>query len=130
MGLSLDQATALEHVGDTLYVGFNDDLEKLSFPRLKTVGGALIIEANPALKEIHLPALELVTKYLHIHDGAGLVVVDLSRLRNVGGELSFRACPALKGVRVASASAPASVGSYVVDACGVPVFPDAHVRAR
>ena len=60
MPLTLDQATSLEHVGDTLYIGFNDDLERISFPKLKTIGGALIIEHNGALKEILLPALERI----------------------------------------------------------------------
>ena len=130
MGLSLDQATELEHVGDTLYIGFNDDLEKVSFPKLKTVGGALIIEANAVLREIHLPALERVTKYLHIHDNAGLVVVDLTRLKEVGGEVSFLSCPILKGVRVASASARAMASSYAIQGCGVPAFPGAHIKTR
>jgi hypothetical protein len=128
MGLSLDQASELEHVGDTLYIGFNDDLERVSFPKLKTVGGALIIEANAVLKEIHLPCLERVTKYLHIHDNAAVAVVELPRLKEVGGELSFETCPSLKAVRVASASAPAKASSYAVKGCGMPVFPGAHIK--
>lgn len=128
MGLSLDQATELEHVGDTLYIGFNDDLDKVSFPKLKTIGGALIIETNAVLKEIHLPALERVTKYLHIHDNAGVVVVELPRLKEVGGELSFNGCPLLKTVRVAQASSPAKASSYVVKGCAVPAFPSAHIK--
>ncbi len=128
MGLSLDQATELEHVGDTLYIGFNDDLEKVSFPKLKTIGGALIIEANAVLREIHLPALERVTKYLHIHDNAGVVVVELPKLKEVGGELSFQTCPLLKGVRIATASAPARASSFAIKACGMPAFPGAHIK--
>ena len=128
MGLSLDQATELEHVGDTLYIGFNDDLEKVSFPKLKTVGGALIIEANAALREIHLPALERVTKYLHVHDNVAVVVVELPKLKEVGGELAFTSCPALKGARVASASAPAKTSSFTLKDCGMPAFPGVHVK--
>ena len=128
MGLNLDQASELEHVGDTLYIGFNDDLERVSFPKLKTVGGALIIESNAMLKEIHLPALERVTKYLHIHDNAVVVTVDLGKLKEVGGEVSFSSCPALKAVRVASAAAAAKATSLVIKACGMPAFPGAHVK--
>ncbi len=128
MGLTLDQASELEHVGDTLYIGFNDDLERVSFPKLKTVGGALIIEANAALKEIHLPALERVTKYLHIHDNVVVVTVEMPRLKEVGGELSFATCPALKGARVAQASAPARVRSFLIKGCGMPSFPGAHTK--
>jgi hypothetical protein len=128
MGLTLDQATELEHVGDTLYIGFTDDLEKVSFPKLKTVGGALIIEANAALREIYLPALERVTKYLHIHDNNCLVVVELPRLKELGAELSFAKCPVLKTVKVASAASPAKAPRFDVKGCGMPAYPAAHVR--
>ena len=129
MGLTLDQATELEHVGDTLYIGFNDDLEKVSFPKLKTIGGALIIEANAALKEIHFPALERVTKYLHIHDNGCLLVIELPRLKEVGGELSLAKCPALKQVRVATAASPAKATRFEIKACSLPAYASAHVRA-
>ena len=128
MPLTLDQATALEHVGDTLYIGFNDDLERISFPKLKSVGGALIIESNGALKEIHLPALERVTKYLHIHDSAGLTIVELPRLKDIGGELSILTCPNLVTVRVAVASSPARVLRVEVRDCGKEIYPSMHVR--
>ncbi len=129
MGLTLDQATELEHVGDTLYIGFNDDLEKVSFPKLRTVGGALIIEANGALKEIHLPALERVTKYLHIHDNGSLAVVELPKLREVGAELSLAKCPALVQLRVATAASPAKAAKLEIKGCAMPAYPAAHVRA-
>ena len=128
MGLTLDQATELEHVGDTLYIGFNDDLERISFPKLKTVGGALIIEANAALKEIHLPALERVTKYLHIQDNGSLVLVELPRLKELGGELSLAKCPVLKQVRIATAASPAKASRFEIKGCAMPVYPAAHVR--
>ncbi len=128
MGLTLDQATELEHVGDTLYIGFNDDIDKVSFPKLKTVGGALIIEANATLKEIHLPALERVTKYLHIHDNSSLVLVDLPRLKELGAELSLAKCPVLKQVRVAKASAPARVKRLEISECALPVYVAVHIR--
>lgn len=128
MPLSLDQAAALEHVGDTLYIGFNDDLEKIVFPKLKTVGGALIIEANGALVSISLPALERVTKYLHIHDHAGLVSVELPKLKAVGGELSVVGCPNLTSLKVATASQPAQATRIEVRDCGQPIYPGLHVR--
>lgn len=126
--LTLDQATALEHVGDTLYIGFNEDVERVSFPKLKSIGGALIIESNGALKEIHLPALERVTKYLHIHDSAGLVTVELPRLKELGGELSIVTCPNLVTLKVAVASAPARVTGVEIRHCGKEVYPTLHVR--
>ena len=127
--LSLDQAAALEHVGDTLYIGFNDDLEKIVFPKLKTVGGALIIEANGALTSISLPALERVTKYLHIHDSAGLVTVELPRLKVVGGELSVVGCPNLATLKVATGATPARAVRVEVRECAQAVYPGLHVRA-
>jgi hypothetical protein len=127
--LSLDQAAALEHVGDTLYIGFNDDLEKIVFPKLKTVGGALIIEANGALTSISLPALERVTKYLHIHDSAGLVSVELPRLKEVGGELSVVGCPNLASLKVATGATPARAARVEVRGCAQGIYPGLHVRA-
>jgi hypothetical protein len=129
MPLHLEQAVALEHVGDTLYIGFNEDLERVSFPKLRTVGGALIIESNPALRRIDLPALELVARYIHIHDSIGLVELLLPRVQSVGGELSLLGCPQLKTVRVGAASRPASVTRLEVKDCGAPVFPGLHARA-
>jgi hypothetical protein len=128
MPLNLEQAAALEHVGDTLYIGFNDDLERVSFPKLRTVGGALIIESNAALARIELPALELVARYLHIHDSIALVELALPRLKSVGGELSLQGCPRLKTVRVGSAAQPASVLRVEVDDCGAPMLPGLHAR--
>ena len=81
------------------------------------------------LKEIHLPSLERVTKYLHIHDNAVVSVVDLGKLKEVGGEVSFSSCPALKAARIASAAAPAKATALVIKACGMPAFPGAHVKA-
>ncbi len=127
--LSLDQAAALEHVGDTLYIGFNDDLDKIIFPKLKTVGGALIIEANGALTSISLPALERVTKYLHIHDSAGLVSVELPRLKEVGGELSVVGCPNLASLKVATGATPARAARVEVRGCAQGIYPGLHVRA-
>jgi hypothetical protein len=128
MPLNLDQAVALEHVGDTLYVGFNEDLERISFPRLKTIGGALIIESNPALREVHLPALESVAKYLHVHDSLALVELALPRLRSVGGDLSLVSCPRLKAVRVGAASQPAVVVRLDVKGCGAPMLPGLNAK--
>lgn len=128
MPLSLDQAAALEHVGDTLYIGFNDDLEKIVFPKLKTVGGALIIEANGALVHIALPALERVAKYLHIHDHAGLVTVEAPRLKEVGGEISIVGCPNLTTLRVATGAAPARATRVEVRGCAQEIYPGLHVR--
>ncbi|HEY1097863.1 MAG TPA: hypothetical protein VGF99_03005 [Myxococcota bacterium] len=129
MPLTLDQATALEHVGDTLYIGFNDDLERVSFPKLKSIGGALIIEHNGALKEVLLPALERVTKYVHLHDNAGLVVVELPKLKTLGGELSLVGNPNLHTVKVAVASSPARMSRLEVKDCGKPVYPSLHGKA-
>ena len=128
MPLTLDQATSLEHVGDTLYIGFNDDLERISFPKLKTIGGALIIEHNGALKEILLPALERIAKYLHIHDNAGLVVVDARNLREPGGELSLSGNTNLHPVKVSVASAPAHVTKLEIKDCGKPIYPSLHIK--
>jgi hypothetical protein len=129
MPLTLDQATALEHVGDTLYIGFNDDLERICFPRLQTVGGALIIEHNGALKEIVLPALVRLTKYLHIHSNAGLTLVELPKLRDVGGAFSLLDNPNLHTVKVSVGSAPVKVQKLEVNGCGKPIYPSMHVRA-
>jgi hypothetical protein len=130
MALTLDQATSLEHVGDTLYVGFNDDLTRVSFPKLKTIGGALIIESNPALKELHFPALESIGKYLHVHDC--LVVVELvaPRLRAVGGDVSLVSCPRLATVRMGSAAQPATTTNLEVKGLASPVLPGLHVTIR
>ncbi len=129
VALQLDQAINLEHVGDTLYIGFNEDLEKVSFPKLVSVGGALIIEANPALKSIHLPALLRVAKYIHIHESAALVEVVMPKLKDVGGELSLIDCPNLTTVKVAVASQPAQGQRVVVQGCGQEVYPALHWRA-
>lgn len=128
MPLVLDQATALEHVGDTLYIGFNEDLTRVSFPKLKTVVGALIVEGNPQLKELHLPALESVGRYLHVHDCLALTEVLAPRLRVVGGELSLVSCPRLGTVRIGVASQPVTTTRLDVQGCAVPVLPGLHVR--
>jgi hypothetical protein len=128
-GLNLEQATELRHVGDTLYIGFNEDLRRVSFPKLETVGGALIIEANPALEEIHLPALVRVQKYIHLHDLATLRTLDLQLLQEAGGELSLVDCPALFQVRVGRAAQPARVARLEVKGCGAPMLPGLHARS-
>lgn len=129
MPLTLDQATALEHIGQNLYVGFNDDLERICFPNLQSVGGALIIEHNGALKEIVLPALVRITKYLHIHSNAGLTLVDLPKLRDVGGAFSLLDNPNLHTVKVSVGSALVKVSKLEVNGCGKPIYPSMHVRA-
>ena len=128
--LRLDQATALESVDDTLYVGFNEDVELLSFPKLKTVGGALIIENNAMLKEVHLPALEHVEKYLHIHDNNSLTIVEMPRLKLVGGELSLATNPSLTGVAIGSAQAPTSTARVETRKNGAEQLAGLHAHAR
>jgi hypothetical protein len=120
---------SLEHVGDTLYIGFNDDLEKIVFPKLKTIGGALIIEGNGALASISLPALERITKYLHIHDHAVLMSVSLPRLRDVGGEFSVVGCPQLTSLKVGAGASPTRVQRVEVRGCAQEVYPTLHVRS-
>lgn len=127
MPLSLDQAASLEHVGDTLYIGFNDDLEKIVFPKLKTIGGALIIETNGALTSISMPALERITKYVHVHDGAALTSVSFPRLREVGGEFSVVGCPHLTTLRVGTGATPARVTRIELRGCAQEVYPGLHV---
>ena len=129
MPLHLEQAAALAHVGDTLYIGFNEDLERISFPALVTIGGALIIEANGAVKEISFPKLERIQKYLHIHDHAGLRTVELPKLRTVGGEISLRVAPNLEKVRIAVASAPVEATRLEIEACSQPLYPGIHLKA-
>jgi hypothetical protein len=129
MALTLDQATSLEHVGDTLYVGFNDDLTRVSFPKLKTIGGALIVESNAALKELHFPALESVGKYLHVHDCLVLVELVAPRLLAIGGDLSLVSCPRLAAVRIGSAAQPVTTTKLEVKGLAQPVFPGLHARA-
>jgi hypothetical protein len=128
MPLTLDQASSLEHVGDTLYIGFNEDLVRVAFPRLKTVTGALIVESNPALKELHLPALESVGRYLHVHDCLELAELLAPRLHTVGGDLSLVSCPRLATVRIGVASRPVTTTRLEVKACGAPVLPGLHAR--
>ena len=128
MALTLDQATALEHVGDTLYVGFNDDLTRVSFPKLKTIGGALIVESNPALKELHFPALESVGKYLHVHDCLVLVELVAPRLKAVAGDLSLVSCPRLVTVRIGSAAQPTTTTKLEVKGLASPVLPGLHAK--
>jgi hypothetical protein len=128
MALTLDQATSLEHVGDTLYVGFNDDLTRIVFPKLRTIGGALIIESNPALKELHFPALESVGRYLHVHDCLAVVEFLAPRLRTVGADVSLVSCPRLSTVRVGTASQPVRTTKLEVRGLAAPVLPGLHVK--
>jgi hypothetical protein len=128
MALTLDQATALEHVGDTLYIGFNDDLKRVSFPKLKTIGGALIVESNAALKELHFPALESIGKYLHVHDCLALAELVAPRLRSIAGDLSLVACPRLATVRIGSAAQPTTTTKLEVKGLAQPVLPGLHAR--
>ena len=69
-----DALSSLETAG-SVYIGFNAALQRVQL-NLKRVD-VLIIEGNPALREILLPKLEVVTRYLHIHDNANLAKVVL-----------------------------------------------------
>jgi hypothetical protein len=128
MPLHLDQATSLEHIGDTVYIGFNADLTRISFPRLKAITGALIIESNGMLESIQLPVLETVGKYLHIHECFELVEIIAPRLRTIGGELSLLSCPRLATIRIATASRPVSATRLDVAQCGAPMLPGLHLK--
>jgi hypothetical protein len=74
---SLDALAALER-GRSIYIGFNATLGKIVLPRLKEVD-VLIIEGNPKLREIVLPALEVVHRYVHIQDNVGLDAVSIGK---------------------------------------------------
>jgi hypothetical protein len=124
--MKLDQAVSLERVGDTLYIGFNDDLTLISFPKLVVVEGALIIEGNPRLLSLAFPLLERVGKYIHIHDNGQLVDVAFPHLVSVGGELSLQEAPLLKSITVGRTTAHTSATALHVDGEWPQVFVDVH----
>jgi len=97
---ALEHLGALTHVGGSVYLGFNDELERISLPNLQSVGGPLIIEGNDALKELDLPALTQVGGYLHLHENEQLAQVSLGALTDVGGELSVLENPRLLTVEM------------------------------
>lgn len=74
---TLDALAALER-GRSIYIGFNATLGKIVLPRLREID-VLIIEGNPKLREIVLPALEVVHRYFHIHDNTALDSVTLGK---------------------------------------------------
>lgn len=97
---ALDQLVSLQRVAGNVYLGFNDELERVSFPMLQEIGGPLIIEGNDALKELDLPALTEVGGYLHLHENEQLAKVGLGALTDVRGELSVLENPQLLTVEM------------------------------
>jgi hypothetical protein len=101
---ALDPLAALQGVGGNLYLGFNDELSRVSLPRLEAVGGALIVEGNGALEALELGGLKSVAGYVHLHENEALTRVALGALADVGGELSILENPELVTVEMTSLS--------------------------
>jgi hypothetical protein len=114
----LDQFQSLERVGSTIYVGFNDGIERVVFPKLVSIEGALVIEANPRLKEILFPNLVRVGRYLHINENAILERLELPKLAEVAGEILLADNPRLGQVKVASAQKPARAAGVELNGNG------------
>lgn len=68
--VSTDALSALEVAG-SVYVGFNANLQRIAFLNLKRAD-VLIFEGNPNVLELLLPKLEVVTRYMHVHDHPNL----------------------------------------------------------
>jgi hypothetical protein len=73
----------LERAGRISIEG-NSELATLSMPRLREVGGALIISGNPDLALVDAGALEAVGGELAITDNARLVLIEAARLERAG----------------------------------------------
>lgn len=125
----LDGLQSLERARG-IYLGFNPALQRASFPKLKEVEAALIVEGNAALTELSLPAFERGRLYLHVHDNAALATLALPSLRSVEGELSLLDNPRLAQVRVASKDRPAEVGAVELRGNALAAYPALQVRTR
>jgi hypothetical protein len=125
--MKLDQAISLERVGDTVYIGFNEDLTDIVFPKLASIEGALIIEGNPRLLSVLFPALERVGKYIHIHDNGQLVEVTFPALRTVGGELSLQDAPLLRTVSIGGSAARAQATAVRIEGNWPQLFVDVPI---
>lgn len=112
--MNLDQFLSLERVGNTVYIGFNDAVERVVFPKLMEIDGALVIEANPRLRELVLPNLTKIGRYIHIHDNAVLEKIEMPKLAQVGGELSVVDNPKLVAVTVGAGNKPASTAGLEI----------------
>jgi hypothetical protein len=123
--LNLDQFINLERVGNTIYLGFNDGIERVVFPKLVDIDGALVVEANPRIKELLLPNLVKIGRYLHIHDNAALEKIEMPKLQSVAGELSIVDNPKLVHVKV---GAPATAESIEVMGNGAKTFAGLNVK--
>lgn len=106
-----------------VYFGFNPGIARVSLPKLRDIGAALIFEANTALTEISLPAFTKGGLYVHVHDNQALTTVLLPSLELVKGELSFVDNPRLITVRLAGKAHPASVGALELHKNGAASFP-------
>jgi hypothetical protein len=119
--IRLDQLRELRVVHDTMYIGFNEGIESLSFPALERVEGALIIEHNPHLVQVDMPALVHISKYLHVHDNEQLTHLSLPSLCEVGDVSVLRNHAQLRA-SIASAAKPMNATLVEMDVSMALVF--------
>ena len=70
-----------------VYFYGNDELNKIKFPSLLTVGTYLDVNQNQNLKSISMPVLTTID-YVNVYSNAELVSLVANKLRSIGSYLS------------------------------------------
>lgn len=117
---SLSGLSALTEVKGSFYAGFNEGLERLELPKLREVGGALVIEGHARLTGVDLASLESVGKYLHLHENDVLEQALFGALETLGAEVSIVDNPRL--VTVALPLLTAGPGDVEIAQNGAKLF--------
>ena len=91
-------------------------------PKLKVLEAAFIIEHNPNLLSISLPALTTGGRYLHVHENAALVSLSLPSLTSLSQELSLLDNPRLTSVKIGGRDKPAHIPLVQVRGNGASSF--------
>ena len=106
-----------------VYVGFNAGLTRIALPKLKELEAAFIIEHNPNLVDISLPAFTKGGRYLHVHENAALVSLSLPNLTSLTDELSVLDNPHLTSVKVGARDKPAQIPAVELRGNGAASYP-------
>jgi hypothetical protein len=126
---SLEMFANLTHVKDAIYVGYNDVLGRVDFPKLARCDAALIVESNPFLETVQLPQLSHGARYLDVHENPSLTLLQAPSLRELS-RLSLRDNVKLKRVEIGSTHAPLALDDVEVAGNGASVLKGLHTQAR
>lgn len=120
---SVDAAALFSEISGTLSVSPRsaDDLDVIELPGLERVGGS-IDTSGSTVTRLALPRLETVSGDLLLNANAGLVAADFRSLRSVGGALSVTGSSQLASLNLATLTSVAgdvTFGSSALANCEV-----------